>query len=325
MDGKFHKLSVKVSRPGLQVRARSGYSTPRVKAPKAPTGPGRDTPAALAELLDSPLPKPGLPMQMHAAAFDGEAGKAKVVLTLEVAGEGFRFTESGGLFHDVLELSMLAVDADGKTTGGNQKIQLDLKPKTREMVQATGFRVLTAVDVLPGRYQFRMAGRAVNSGAVGSVFYDLDVPQFAKQDLVVSGLMVTSATAGQVPTAGSVAILKDVLPGPPTATRVFYPADRLALFAEIYDGQSTAHTLDVATTLTGSDGSVAYRAADERQTPARSGKAGGPPLVHTIQVPLKDIPPGIYTLRVGVTSRLGKNPPKAERALMVQVLPPAGR
>jgi hypothetical protein len=324
-DGKFHKLAVKVSRPGLQVRARGGYSTPHVKVPKAPTGPGRDTPAALAELLDSPLPKPGLPMQMHAAAFGGTADKATVVLTLEVAGQAFKFKESGGLFHDVLELSMMRVDADGKTSGGNQKVQLDLKPKTREMVDATGFRVLTAVDVPPGRYQFRMAGRAVNSGAVGSVFYDLDVPQFAKQDLIVSGLMVTSASAVQVPTAGTVPILKDVLPGPPTATRAFYQADRLALFAEIYDGEQTAHTLDVATTLTAADGSVAYRAADERQTAGRNGKSGGPPIVHTIQIPLKDVPPGIYTLRVAVTSRMGKKPPTADRALLVQVLaaPPA--
>jgi VWFA-related protein len=324
-DGRFHKLSVKVSRPDVQVRARGGYSTPHVK-PAKPGPAGRETPAVLAELLDSPLPRPGLPMQMHAAAFGGGAGgKAKVVLTVEVAGQGFRFTESGGAFHDVLELSMLTVDAAGKTVGSNQKVQLDLKPKTREMVQATGFRVLTAVDVAPGRYQFRMAGRAVNSGAVGSVFYDLDVPQFGKQDLLVSGLVVTSASAQQVPTAGSLPILKDVLPGPPTATRVFYPNDRLALFAEIYDGESTPHTLDVATTLTATDGSVAFRAADERQTAARTGDAAGAPLLHTIQIPLKDVPPGIYTLRVAVTSRLGKKPPTADRALMVQVLAATAR
>jgi VWFA-related protein len=323
-DGKFHKLSVKVSRPGLRVRARSGYSTPHVKPPKTANPAPRDTPAVLAELLDSPLPKPGLPMQMHAAAFGGTGDKATVVVTLEVAGEGFRFTESGGAFHDVLELSLIRVDADGKTVGGNQKVQLDLKPKTRAMVQATGFRVLTALEVPPGRYQFRMAGRAVNSGAVGSVFYDLEVPQFGKQDLLVSGLAVTSASAGQVPTAGSVPLLKDVLPGPPTATRVFFPNDRLALFAEIYDGQSAAHTVDVATTLTGVDGSVAFRAADERQAPARSGKDAGPPLVHNIQIPLKDVPPGIYTLRVTATSRMGKKPPTADRALLIQVLAPPG-
>ena len=270
------------------------------------------------------MPKSGLPMQMQAAAFDGPGGKAKVVLTLEVAGEGFRFTEKDGAFHDTLELSMVTVDADGKTAGTSQKVQLDLKPKTREMVEATGFRVLSAVDVAPGRYQFRMAGRSANSGTSGSVFYDLDIPKFAKEPLAVSGLVLTSASARLVPTAGSVPLLQDVLPGPPTATRVFYPSDRLALFAEIYDSEATPHTLDVATTLTAADGSVAYRAVDERQTAARRGDGTGAAIVHTIQIPLKDIAAGIYTLRLGVTSRMGKKPPTAERVLLVQVLPAAG-
>jgi VWFA-related protein len=319
-DGRFHKLAVKVSRPGVQVRARGGYSTPHAKS-KPPALAGRDTPPLLAELLESPMAKPGLPMQMQAAAFDGSAGKAKVVLTLEVAGEGFRFTEKDGAFHDTLELSMVTVDANGKTIGANQKIQLDLKPKTREMVEATGFRVLSALDVPPGRYQFRMAGHAVNSGTSGSVFYDLDIPEFAKQPLAVSGLVLTSGSAGLVPTAGSVPLLKDVLPGPPTATRIFYPMDRLALFAEIYDAEATPHTLDVATTLTAADGSVAYRAVDERQTAARRGDGAGAAIVHTIQIPLKDVAPGVYTLRLRVASRMGKKPPTAERVLLVQVLP----
>jgi len=40
-------------------------------------------------------------------------------------------------------------------------------------------------------------------------------------------------------------------------------------------------------------------------------------------VPLKGMPPGTYTLRVAAGSRMGKKPPSAERALLVQVLPPA--
>jgi hypothetical protein len=43
--------------------------------------------------------------------------------------------------------------------------------------------------------------------------------------------------------------------------------------------------------------------------------------VHTAQIPLKTIPPGLYTLRVAATSRMGKKPPRAERALLIQVMP----
>src|SRR5712691_9923736 len=307
-DNRFHRLEVRVARAGVRVRARNGYSTPRGKAAKPPALAARDTPAVLAALLDSPLPRPGLPMQMQVAAFEGQRGKAVAVLTLEVAGSGFRFAERDGAFHDTLELAILTVDQAGKTAGTSQKVQLDLKPRSRQVVEATGFRVLSSLDVAPGRYQVRIAGRAVNSDTSGSVFYDLEVPEFDKQPLALSGLVLTSAFARLVPTAGAVPLLKDALPGPPTATRVFYPFDTVALFAEIYDGEATPHTLDVVTTLTAADGSIAYRSADERSTGARRGDAAGAPLVHAAQVPLKDLAPGIYTLRLAVKSRLGKKP-----------------
>ncbi len=289
-DGRFHKLEVKVARPGVHVRARNGYSTPRIKPPKPDTLAAHDTPAPLAEMLNSPLPRSGFPMQMQATGFRGDAAKAKVVLT---------------------------VDAAGKTTGKNQKVALNLKPRTHQLLTATGFRVLSEVEVAPGRWQLRVAGRSENSGSTGSVFYDLDVPEFDKQPLALSGLVLTSATAGLVPTAGTASLLKEVLPGPATANRTFYPFDTLALFMEIYDGEKTAHSLDVATTLTAGDGHVAYRVAEERSTASAKGAA----IVHTAQIPLKDIPPGIYTLRVGVTSRMGRKPPKAERVLLIQVMP----
>jgi VWFA-related protein len=320
-DGRFHRLEVKVSRPGLKVRARNGYSTPHSKPPKPPSLAAQDTPPVLAEMLDSPLPRSGFPMQVQAGAFRGgmeRDSKAKVVMTVELSGEGFKFTEKDGNFHDVLDLSVLSVDAAGKPTGKNQKVALNLKPRTHQLLTATGFRVLSEMEVAPGRWQLRVAGRSENSGRAGSVFYDLDVPDFDKEPLALSGLVLTSATAGLVPTAGSAPLVKEVLPGPPTATRTFYPIDTLALFMEIYDGEKTAHTLDVSTTLTAGDGKVAYRVAEERSTATAKGAA----IVHTAQIPLKDIPPGVYALRVGVTSRMGKKPPKADRALLIQVVPP---
>src|SRR5262249_33119854 len=163
--------------------ARSGYSLPRGKAAKPPAQATPDTPHVLAEMLESALPHPGLPMQMQATAFEGEevkASKARVALTIEVGGTGFKFTEKDGAFHDVLGLPILTVDSAGKTGGKNQKVQLNLKPRTKEMVEATGFRVLSDLELEPGRYQIRVAARSANSDQSGSVFYDLDVPEFAK-------------------------------------------------------------------------------------------------------------------------------------------------
>ena len=129
-----------MSRPGLRVRARNGYSTPRTRTTRPPALTGRETPPILAELLDSPLPRPGLPMQMQATAFEGQAGKDKVVLAIEVGGEGFRFTEKDGMFHDTLELSLLSVDAAGKTS--NKARENSENVTTRQLKEEAWFAKL---------------------------------------------------------------------------------------------------------------------------------------------------------------------------------------
>jgi VWFA-related protein len=317
--GRFHKLDVRVSRPGARVRARSGYSLPRAR--EADARRDRAASRALAELLDVPVPRSGLPLTLHAAPFRGPKGKASVLVTVQVGGRAFRFAEKDGAFRDTLELAVVAVDTSGKVTGGDQKVDLNLKPRTREMVDAAGFRVLSWLELPPGRYQVRAAGRAVNEGRSGSVFADLEVPDFDDAPMALSGLVVTSAVARHVPTAGELRSLQAALPGAPTTWRTFHPADTMVVLAELYDGEKSAHTVDFVTTLTASDGTVAFRGADERS--AASAGAAGATIVHTAQLPLKSLAPGLYTLRVEARSRMGRNPPSAERALLVEVLAPS--
>jgi VWFA-related protein len=325
-DGRVHKLEVKVTRPGLRVRARQAYTAPRGKRPDETLRWVRpETPAPLAALLRNPLSQPGLSMTVQSAAFKGAPGRGTVMVAVQVAGNGFRFIEKDGQSRDTLELSVAAVDADGKIAGADQKIALDLKPQTLQLVQAGGFRVLSWLDLAPGRYQVRVAGRSVNSNAAGSVHSDLEVPDFGKETFALSGIALTSGIARHVPTAGPLNLLKDVLPGAPTTWRMFLPSDTLALVTEIYDREEPAHTIDVVTTLTGADGVVAYRNADERAIPARRESGPRPAILHTAQIPLTTVAPGTYTLRVEATSRMGRKPPTAARALVLQVLRPDGR
>ena len=53
----------------------------------------------------------------------------------------------------------------------------------------------------PGRYQLRMAARETGGGRVGSVTYDLDVPDFTKAPLTMSGILIASGEGQGVMTA----------------------------------------------------------------------------------------------------------------------------
>src|SRR5207253_2724807 len=82
-DGKFHKIEVRVKRPGVTVRARRGYNAPRGKAPATTLkAPG----AAVREAVNSPLPLSGLTMTVFAAPFKGVAPNASVLFGVEMRG-----------------------------------------------------------------------------------------------------------------------------------------------------------------------------------------------------------------------------------------------
>ena len=71
--------------------------------------------------------------------------------------------------------------------GERQTATLTLKPDTYERAKARGFRVLSQANLPPGRYQMRVAA-GNKAGKAGSVVYDLEVPDFNKEPLMMSGV-----------------------------------------------------------------------------------------------------------------------------------------
>src|SRR3954467_7592662 len=215
--GRTHKIDVRLTRPGLTVRARKAYLTPKkVDAPKT-TGNSPSTPE-LREALDSPLPVSGLTMHVFAAPFKGAAPNASVLFGVEVRGRDLQLAQNAKLL-----LSYLAIDQNGKVKGGNTDslAMPNLKPETKARIEQTGLRMLNRIDLPPGKYQLRVAAHDTNGGNVGSVQYDLVFPDFQKAPFSISGLVLTSALGASLPTVRADEQLKQVLPGPAVPLRTF--------------------------------------------------------------------------------------------------------
>ena len=307
-DGKLRKIEVRVNRPGVTVRSRKGYVAPRGKAPSTKAVDAKaGTSPALRETLNSPLAISGLRLAVSAAPFKGDGSMASVLLVMQCDGRDLRFTEKNGRFEGELELSAIAIDKDGKVRDGMQQtLSMPLKPESYKMVSRVGVRLLSRLKLPPGQYQVRVGALDKGSGRTGSVHYDLEVPGFGEAPLVMSGLVLTSSFAGAVPTPGGQDDdLRKALPGPPSVSREFGKAEELALLAEVYDNQGgTPHRVDIVTTVRGDDGREVFRHADERSSTELQGAKGG--YGYTTRVPLKDVAPGLYLLRVEARSRLGK-------------------
>jgi VWFA-related protein len=299
-DGKYHKIQVRVNRPGLTVRARKGWYAPKGKPP-APAKPADPSTLALRDALNSPLPVSGLTVQLSAAPFKGTAPNASVIVTAEVLGRDM--TLSAG---DKLKVALTAVDATDKVRDSKTgNMTLNLRPETQARVTEAGVRVLSRLSLPPGRYQIRYAAHESGGNKVGSVLYDLEVPDFTKAPLSMSGLVLSSIAGSLVPTAAPDAELQAVLPGPPIAMRTFAQNDELALFAEIYDNEgSQPHKVDITTTITTDEGKVVFKTDDLRDSSELQGKRDR--YLYPARIPLKDLAPGSYVLQVAARSRLGQ-------------------
>lgn len=317
-DGRFRKIEVKVTRPGLTVRSRKGYVAARGR--ETSKDDGRTAPE-LRVALSSPLPTSALPMALAAAVFKGGDRKGAVVLSTLIAARDLALVEKDGTFNNNLEVVVTASDYGGKSFPGDRAtLTLALKPDSVQRLRAGGFRILSQIDLPPGRYQLRVAARETNTKRAGSVVYDLDVPDFSKEKLSISGLALTSATSGLVPTARPKDPLAKMLPGPMTTFRDFVAGDELALFAEIYDNSgSQPHKVDIEASLRAEGGQAVFQTREERDSSELAGGPGGYGFM--ARVPLTDVAPGLYVLRVSGKTRVG-NEPEAVRETIVRIVAP---
>ncbi len=313
-DGRFRNVQVKVSKPGVTVRARKGYAAPRGKSEPSRSVGSAQTSPELREALASPIPISGLSFAAFAAPFKGAAPNDAIALAIEIDGGRLEFAKSpDGLFANDLEISLFASDsASGKIKdGARDVVNLKLRPQTYEALKAGSFRVVRRMQLPPGRYQLRIGVREKNGGRFGTVLYDLDAPDFTKGPLAMSGIAITSAIASRTPTASpdpSVNEFKDVLPAPPTAMREFPRNDTLALFTEVYDNAaSTPHRVAITASVLSDEGKVVFTTSDERKSEELQGSTGG--YGYTTKIPLNEFAPGRYVLRIEAKSLTGNDPP----------------
>ena len=301
-DGRYRRLEVRVKRPGLTVRARRGYMAPRGRAPETTAAAAAKVSpltASVNEAVASPIPVTGIPMTVFAAAYKGSAPNAAIPLVVELDVNAFRFNEQNETFNDRLEITFTAVDSRGRTFPGERHaLSMNMKPDTVARARDRGFRIITQVDLPPGKYQLRVAVSEEGSNRAGSVLYDLEVPDFYEPPFAMSGITLTSAQEATTPTVAPKAPLSDVLPGPPTTAREFERDDEVALFAEFYENRpnAPAHRLDLTTTMRADGGRVVFEDFQERSSTDLQGGVGG--YGYAVRIPLSGLAPGTYVIRV---------------------------
>ena len=301
--GKFRKIEVKVKRPDVTVRARRGYVPADLKEARRTIDVKPGTSPALTAALTNPVPVGDVPFRVWAAPYKGSGKNASIAIAVEIDGSALKYRNQDNRFLEDLELSVVAADHEGKIRGSDrQTLNLKLKPETHQaMMAGGGVRMLSRVEVPPARYQLRVGVHESNGGSIGSVPIDIEVPDFTKAPLAMSGLAVTSTRAPRLVTVKPDPMLKDALPLPPVANRAFTAIETLHVFTEIYDRSvPTPHDIEIAVTVRPRGGEAhVYQITERRHVDAGGGVRTAP---YQADVPLKHLQAGDYVLKVEARS-----------------------
>ena len=289
-DGRFRKIRVKlVGRKGLQVRARKGYYAPVDDAGKPAAKPATGADPAVQAALDSPYDEKEVPLRMTSYVFNETLlGKASTLVATEVDMRPFAFQEQDGRFVDTLEfLLVVAHRESGEFFRYDQKVDMRLQGETREKLFRSWYPIVRDFELAPGGYQAKIVVRDKNSGRIGTVVHEFDVPDLNSFRVSTPVVSDTLQAQGE-DTKGT--------PRPAvTARRSFAPGSTLYASFEVYGAGREKPTgmprVSNGYSIRRTDGTVFVTVDPTRITPTSLGK-----LSRIIGTPLGNAAPGEYEL-----------------------------
>jgi VWFA-related protein len=280
-DGRLHRITVQVNRPGAAVRTRSGYVA---QAPEGKPKRGRPVvpPTPLEAAMAGGFPDRTVALAVAAAPF-AVPGQRELSVLVTTAVD----PPDGDEAPRVATIRATAFDNNWKDRATAwTTIEWPAPAATAGVVTST-------LALKPGRYELRVA--AETRGRAGSVFLDLDVPNVTRERLSLSGLVVGGPARGEADTPATPLDL----PVRPALSRTFRPVDRIAAFLRVYQGgRSTPKPVSVRTTIVDEAGvMVVDRTTDvgpERFGPDRAADV-------LYDLPLDSLRTGEYLLTIEAT------------------------
>jgi len=289
-------IQVLVDRDDVRVNARASYGGPGVGAPE-PLRSNDVTTTELFESVSGLLPVSAIPLSVTAAAFAGPNPAVGSVLV----SVGIGPDAAAGPADEPLPMLAAAFDRNGQV--------MAMQRRAVSMASATGARdAILQLNVEPGSYEIRTA--AGTAGRMGSVYTFVDVPDFSRVPLALSGIVLTHRAEG--PTGADGAPVP--LPVLPTTQRSFDRTEDVEAFVQVHQGGRDAPgTTAVAVSLV--DGRNGAAMLDRIQLSPETFATDRAADLH-IRLPLDQLESGAYRLVVEATR--GSNQAQGEVGFSVR-------
>jgi VWFA-related protein len=194
---RFNQISVKVTRPGVNVRYRSGFFNVAEDHRVAHSPDSRTPLQQLQDALVSPFGVRGIDLRMNALFGEDPKGGPFVRSLLHVDASNLTFTTENGLKKASIQVLAMAFGDNGQVVDQLAKGHtLTLSPQMYERIISKGFVYDFSFPVKKaGAYQYRVALRDATSGSVGSASQFVQVPDVKKGGLALSSLVINSLSS----------------------------------------------------------------------------------------------------------------------------------
>ena len=316
-DRRYHRISVKVKRPGLKVRTRTGFFGVRDEE----TRPVRRTrEQQLFAAITSPFASPDVRLRLT-TFFGNTAEEGSFMRSmLYLDGNDVKFSkEPDGKYKAVLDVVGVTFGDNGRVIESLDRIHtLTMPEDAYRRVLRQGITYTMNVPIKkPGAYQLRMAVRDTATERTGSASQFIEVPDLKKNRLAMSGLIVTGgiqetakvgATMAATNTSPASADETDMLGSP--AVRRFHQNANLELGYAVYNARldkATGLPQVTAQTRIFRDGQIVFSGKEQPvivQLPTTDVKRIG--VIAQLRLgPL--LKPGEYVMQVIVTDTLRKD------------------
>jgi VWFA-related protein len=202
-DGKFHKLEIKVSRPGAKVYSRVGYYA------------RADTPAkdltkeqAIVRAARSPLAKRDVNVAGVLQYRFTPDNRADIDVSLAIDANNLDFTkQADGKYTSTFDVVGFIINSMGKSQDGfSQTVTAVYTESQYRQALANGISFTGHALLPPGGYQLRAVVRELDTGRLGTVSQYIEVPDLSKKRLTMSSVFLYGVDLGQANGAAPIAL-----------------------------------------------------------------------------------------------------------------------
>lgn len=298
-DNRVRRLDikVKVNRQDVTLQARRYYDPRPAKVADASRLPAT-LPPALRRAIAGLWPSTGVSIAMNVVPLakpDLSAGIAAV--TLDVTQEFEEHVTAGiarppaGDDETVVNILLGAFDRNGKALAFDRQT-LAVRPR-RITDRRFTYQVPMSLELKAGRYEMRAAIEDATLGRTGSVYGTVDIPDFRRVDVSLSGIALEVRPSAPSSPAKAWA---NLVPLTPSARRSFARTDTVSAFARIYHGFTRAATPGYVTALVRDESDQVVFRQESRITGEHIGASRATDV--NVDLPIARLAPGPYMLAI---------------------------